>query len=174
MKQSTCEVCKGPCQILSNEFDGIHVKCERCGEYKMSGSTCATISELDSADVGKLSGWIYDQNAGDSPPLIMSDDLETILSRPIPSPTERMDRLLLEAVMGQYWMRFVGQYWTPLYKGEAPVTVDDEKSVGRTVDRAVERQRMRPRYRPPPDHPWNRMARIAVADAAARRDSAGR
>ena len=61
-----------------------------------------------------------------------------------------------------------------LAEGEAPVAVDDEKSVGRTVDRAVERQRTRPRYRPPPDHPWNRMARIAVADAAARRDPAGR
>ena len=61
-----------------------------------------------------------------------------------------------------------------LAEGEAPVTVDDGKSVGRTVDRAVERQRTRPRYRPPPDHPWNRMARIAVADAAARRDPAGR
>ena len=61
-----------------------------------------------------------------------------------------------------------------LAEGEAPVAVDDGKSVGRTVDRAVERQRTRPRYRPPPDHPWNRMARIAVADAAARRDSAGR
>ena len=34
-----------------------------------------------------------------------------------------------------------------LAEGQAPVTVDDEKSVGRTVDRAVERQR--PRYRPP-------------------------
>ena len=61
-----------------------------------------------------------------------------------------------------------------LAEGEAPVAVDDGKSVGRTVDRAVERQRTRPRYRPPPDHPWNRMARIAVADAAARRDPAGR
>ncbi len=61
-----------------------------------------------------------------------------------------------------------------LAEGEAPVAVDDGKSLGLTVDRAAARQRARPRYKPSPDHPWNRMARIAAADAAFRRDEAGR
>ena len=56
-----------------------------------------------------------------------------------------------------------------LAEGEAPVPLDDEKSVRHTVDQAQARQRARPGYKPPADHPWNRMIRRDVAEAAARR-----
>lgn len=56
-----------------------------------------------------------------------------------------------------------------LAEGEAPVALDDEKSVQHTVDRAQARQRGRPRYKPAADHPFNRMIRRDVAEAAARR-----
>ena len=56
-----------------------------------------------------------------------------------------------------------------LAEGEAPVALDDEKSVQRTVNEAKARQRAQPRYKPAADHPWNRMIRREVAEAAARR-----
>ena len=56
-----------------------------------------------------------------------------------------------------------------LAEGEAPVALDDEKSVQRTVDEAQARQRAQPRYKPSVDHPWNRMIRRDVAEAAERR-----
>ena len=56
-----------------------------------------------------------------------------------------------------------------LAEGEAPVALDDEKSVHRTVDEAKARQHAQPRYKPPLDHPFNRMIRRDVAKATARR-----
>ena len=56
-----------------------------------------------------------------------------------------------------------------LAEGEAPVALDDEKSVQHTVDQAKARQRARPRYKPAADHPWRRMIRQDVAEAAERR-----
>ena len=56
-----------------------------------------------------------------------------------------------------------------LAKGEAPVALDDEKSVQHTVDEAKARQRAQPRYKPAADHPWNRMIRRDIAEAAGRR-----
>lgn len=56
-----------------------------------------------------------------------------------------------------------------LAEGEAPVALDDEKSVQHTVNEAKARQRAQPGYRPAADHPWNRMIRRDVAKAEARR-----
>ena len=56
-----------------------------------------------------------------------------------------------------------------LAEGAAPVALDDEKSVQHTVDQAKARQRARPRYKPAADHPWRRMIRQDVAEAAERR-----
>lgn len=56
-----------------------------------------------------------------------------------------------------------------LAEGEAPVALDDEKSVQHTVDQAKARQRARPRYKPAADHPWRRMIRQDVAESAERR-----
>ena len=44
--------------------------------------------------------------------------------------------------------------------GAATIPTDDEKSVWSTVEKARRRQRKRPRYKPAPDHPWNRWARL--------------
>ena len=58
-----------------------------------------------------------------------------------------------------------------LAQGEAPIPLHDEKSVHAAVDRAKTRQRAQPSYKPSVDHPWNRMARQAVAVAAERADA---
>ena len=59
-------------------------------------------------------------------------------------------------------------FWI-LAEGSAPVALNDEKSVQRTVDEAQARQRAQPPYKPSVDHPWNRMIRRDVAEAAERR-----
>ena len=43
-----------------------------------------------------------------------------------------------------------------LAQGPDPIPLDDEKSLHHTVHSARSRQRKRPRYKPSPDHPWNR------------------
>lgn len=47
-----------------------------------------------------------------------------------------------------------------LAQGQAPVPLDDEKSLHRTVDSARVLQHKRPKYKPSPDHPWNRWKRL--------------
>ena len=43
-----------------------------------------------------------------------------------------------------------------LAEGEAPMPVEDGKSVRSRVDKAKARQQSRPSWKPPPDHPWRR------------------
>lgn len=59
--------------------------------------------------------------------------------------------------------------WRLLAAGEKPVPLDDEKSVHQTVEAAKGRQAQQ--RKPPPDHPWNRMSRIAAAQAVAKRSA---
>ncbi len=54
-----------------------------------------------------------------------------------------------------------------LAEGEPPVSVEDEKSVRHAVDRAKARQQARPNWKPAPDHPWRRAARVGAERAAA-------
>ena len=54
-----------------------------------------------------------------------------------------------------------------LAEGEATVAVEDEKSIRHAVDRVKVRQQVRPNWKPAPDHPWKRAARIGAECAAA-------
>ena len=53
-----------------------------------------------------------------------------------------------------------------LAESQAPVPLDDQKSLHRTVDSAHALQRKRPKYKPSPDHPWNRWARLHSAPSS--------
>ena len=53
-----------------------------------------------------------------------------------------------------------------LAQAQTPIPTDDEKSLCRTVDKARSLQRKRPRYKPSPDHPWNRWARLHPAPSS--------
>lgn len=55
-----------------------------------------------------------------------------------------------------------------LAEGEAPIPLDDEKSVHQTVEQAKSRQAARPGHKPPPDHAWRQDARIAAERATVR------
>jgi hypothetical protein len=52
-----------------------------------------------------------------------------------------------------------------LAEGQPPIPLDDEKSLHHTVDQAKAKQADKPAWKPAPDHPWKRMAKIAVAQA---------
>jgi endonuclease YncB( thermonuclease family) len=54
-----------------------------------------------------------------------------------------------------------------LGEGEAPLPVEDGKSVRLRVDRAKAEQRSRPTWKPAPDHPWRRGFKPAAAGVAA-------
>jgi len=43
-----------------------------------------------------------------------------------------------------------------LASGEAPIPLDDEKSIHHTLDQAKRNQAARPNYKPAPDHPWRK------------------
>ena len=52
-----------------------------------------------------------------------------------------------------------------LAESQTPVPLDDQKSLHRTVDSAHALQRKRPKYKPSPDHPWNRWRRLQAPQA---------
>jgi len=83
-------------------YDGVHQICPRCGEFKISGSTLASMSSgVGEEKRAKLSGWIRDQNSAGTTPEINSYIYKRIISRPIPSVADRAKRLLIEAAHGQ-------------------------------------------------------------------------
>lgn len=97
-----CIVCtQQQAETLPSDFDGIHQKCPRCGQFKVSGTALSILSQgLGSEKRAKLSGWVLAQNRAGEVPMITSINLNSILARPIPSVAERATNLLLEAERG--------------------------------------------------------------------------
>lgn len=100
---------KDPCVVcatqqadtISPDFDGIHQCCPRCGEFKVSGTALAILSQgMGTEKRAKLSGWVLEQNRAGAIPMITADNLKMILARPLPSVAERATNLLLEAERG--------------------------------------------------------------------------
>ena len=99
-----CEVCTAPdAKTLSSpSYDGIQQSCQRCGKFKITGSTLAIMRHgIGKEKRAKISGWIRDQNRVGSIPTINSSVYKSILARPIPSVAERARRLLVEAAHEQ-------------------------------------------------------------------------
>ncbi len=101
--QDPCEICGTIAETIpSGGFDGIHQNCPRCGEFKLSGTACTLIRRGHGPEVrAKVSGWVRDQNRVDTVPIITSTVLKQVSARPLPTVTERGDRLLLEALQRQ-------------------------------------------------------------------------
>ena len=107
-KRASCGICQKAAEVLPSHFDGIHQRCQRCGEFKLTGRAREELSNLPRDDLSagqvvqaKVSGWVYDQNMADTIPTISSDVLKSVSTRPVPTVAERADRLLLEALRGQ-------------------------------------------------------------------------
>lgn len=94
-----CEAC-GTEQADSypSDFDGIHQKCPRCGEFKLAGSAASVLRQgVGENRRARLSGWIREQNHSGSVPMITTNVLEGVLNRPLPPVSERALSLLKEA-----------------------------------------------------------------------------
>ena len=107
-ERANCGICRAVSKMLPSYFDGIHLRCPRCGEFKLTGRAKEELSNLLREDrtagqvvQAKVSGWVYDQNAADTIPTISSDVLKSVSARPFPTVAERADRLLLGALRGQ-------------------------------------------------------------------------
>lgn len=101
-EQDPCEVCnKETAKTLFTNFDGVHQLCPRCGEFKFTG-TANSIHRANATAERRamLSGWVREQNGLGLVPVITSSGLENIISRPLPSISDRAMALLVEASRG--------------------------------------------------------------------------
>ena len=97
-----CLLCKQSAENLSAPgYDGVEMRCKRCGRFKIVGSALRQIEELDDVDTAKVAGWIFDQNTLGECPVISTDRLKWLRALPMPSVVERADRLLQLAIMKQ-------------------------------------------------------------------------
>ena len=97
-----CAICKTQsAESFPSNFDGIHQKCPRCGDFRVSGSALATMEHnLSVEQRAKVSGWVHDQNTSGDTPLITTHSLMSIVQRPLPGILERSMGLLIEAERG--------------------------------------------------------------------------
>lgn len=98
-----CEICKvEQASSIPANIDGVHQKCPRCGEFKISGSACSILrSPLGKQKRAILSGWVHQQNGIGSVPVITSSVVSAVLQRPLPPVSERAMALLQEGERGQ-------------------------------------------------------------------------
>ncbi len=97
-----CIICtEQQAETIPPTFSGIHQNCPRCGEFKVSGRALTIIDKgLGKEKRAKLSGWIFEQYRSGVIPMITGSNLDSILSRPLPSIIERATSLLQEAEHG--------------------------------------------------------------------------
>lgn len=100
---SPCPICNAIAEITrrKDHENDVHWSCQRCGKFRVLGSARGPISRLNKEQQAQLSGWIFHQNSQDSIPRLTRDVLEQVMTRPVPTISERSDRLLLEALRGQ-------------------------------------------------------------------------
>ena len=98
-----CEICNTEAvTIPSADFDGVHQRCPRCGEFMLAGTAGTLLRrKIAPAIRAKVSGWVHDQNRYDTIPMITSNVLQQVSARTLPTVMERAERLLIEALRGQ-------------------------------------------------------------------------
>ncbi len=104
IQQDTCELCRDNQAQTYNTpgYDGIYQSCPRCGDFKITGTALSMLSQgIGKEKRAKLSSWSLDQNRGGALPVIASNTIDKITSRPLPTVTDRAIRLLKEASYGQ-------------------------------------------------------------------------
>lgn len=96
--ENKCFVCqKERARTISNAGDWHEMRCPRCGEFRLTGSTAPTIRELNTRQRVQLSGWIRGQVRSGAKAEITTNNIDTLINRPLPPIWERAESLLLEA-----------------------------------------------------------------------------
>ncbi len=102
--ETRCRVCGGNQATLCDTTDHgnqEHWLCERCGKFMVPGLESKTaLSRLTDEQLVKLSGWVFERNREGSVPEVSKEVVGRVVNRPLPPLSERLDRLLLEAVRG--------------------------------------------------------------------------
>lgn len=98
-----CKVCEDNAKLVStSDHNNVaHWNCSRCGNFSLESSAAGPINNLKIQQKAILSGWIFEQNSVGSTPKLNREIVEKVISRPLPTISERIDRLLLEALKGQ-------------------------------------------------------------------------
>ena len=78
-----------------------HWECSRCGEFSVDSSAASPINKLNTQQKANLSGWIFEQNSLGSTPKLNREIVEKVTARPLPTISERIDLLLIEALKGE-------------------------------------------------------------------------
>jgi nucleoside 2-deoxyribosyltransferase len=93
----SCIVCELPRQQSANAGarDVVRYRCDRCGQFDITGSAIAFIPNVRPADRPMISDWILEHNALGETPLIRSEDFVMIVGRRRIGWREKADRLLL-------------------------------------------------------------------------------
>ena len=93
-----CEICKTKAKSFGTGRDAIGFDCPRCGQYTLTGTARAVISNVRKKVEQKLSGWVFDQNVAGSTPEITSETLKWIELQPNLKLIDKADRLLKAVV----------------------------------------------------------------------------
>ncbi len=101
--QGPCVICKASdAGIYESQGDYEHVDCPQCGVFKISRSALAEFmgyfERQNIYNLMLIRGWIHDQNNIGTGPFIRTSDLKRIMARPLPTISERADKILLEAL----------------------------------------------------------------------------
>lgn len=93
---SKCAVCHDDgFQTVQSDYDGAHIRCDLCGEYKVSGSVLEKVLSLDEDGRQKIFQWITSQTLHGGVPEITSYNLKRILGVEALPFSERRERMLI-------------------------------------------------------------------------------
>ncbi len=100
---AACEVCEEKARVVDTSDHGnvVHWMCFRCSKFSANSSATSPIKNLNSQQRANLSGWIFEQNSLGSTPKLNREVVEKVIARPLPTISERIDLLLVEALKGQ-------------------------------------------------------------------------
>ncbi len=91
-----CIVCeRSDAQLKSSTFDGVHIACEQCGEYRVTGSAYDRVKGFGEEQRERIFWWLSRYEFADQIPTINTDNLTAILAARLPTFSQRVERFLL-------------------------------------------------------------------------------
>ena len=69
-----------------------------------------------------------------------------------------------ESFTGHITLLYKGKVlnYRQLQQGQAPIPIDDEKTISSRIDLIKQQQQKRPYYKPPIDHPWKQQLKTKI------------
>ncbi len=98
----TCPICSSKAAPISSApFDGSHLWCEQCGEFKLSRSAFMVLGRYRSPkERAKISSWVFHENRENRVPTVTTNELSAAVAKSLPSLRDRTEMLLAEMLRG--------------------------------------------------------------------------